>query len=55
VTICCNDLNSLGVTGNILEKSLFELYQSEERLRHVKLLKQGRKSELFLCADCETY
>lgn len=55
VTICCNDLNSLGVTGNILEKPLFELYRSEERLRHVELLKQGRKSELFLCADCESY
>jgi sulfatase maturation enzyme AslB (radical SAM superfamily) len=55
VTICCNDLNSLGVTGNILENSLFELYQSEERLRHVELLKQGRKSELLLCAECETY
>ena len=55
VTVCCNDLNSKGVVGNILDNSLWEVYRSQERRRYLDLLNQGRKAELDLCKDCQTF
>lgn len=55
VTICCNDLNSKGVVGNIMNNTLWELYDSPERRKYLDLLDAGRKSELELCKDCQTF
>ncbi len=55
VSVCCNDLNSQGVVGNILEEELYAIYKGEQRLRYVRLLKQGRKSELELCKNCVSF
>jgi radical SAM protein with 4Fe4S-binding SPASM domain len=55
VTVCCNDLNSKGVIGNILQNSLYEIYESEARKLYIHKLAQGKKHELELCKDCESY
>lgn len=55
VTVCCNDLNKKGVVGNVLKNDLYSIYKSKERLRYVELLKQGKKDELDLCRDCESF
>lgn len=55
VTVCCNDLNSLGIVGNVLESDLYSIYRSQERLKYVQLLQQGKKGELELCKDCLSF
>lgn len=55
VSVCCNDLNSEGVVGNILNESLYDVYKGQERLRYVQLLHEGRKDELDLCKNCVSF
>lgn len=55
VTVCCSDLNSKGVIGNIMEKDVVSIYKSRERMQYLDLLLRGRKSELALCSNCETF
>lgn len=55
VTVCCSDLNSKGVIGNIKEKDVVSIYKSKERMQYLGLLLKGRKNELALCANCETF
>jgi len=55
VSVCCNDLNSEGVVGNILEDALYEVYKGQQRLRYVHLLHEGRKDELDLCRNCVSF
>lgn len=55
ITVCCNDLNSQGVVGNVWEKTLWENYNSPERRRYLDLLDAGRKDELALCKDCQSF
>ncbi|NVK05885.1 MAG: radical SAM protein [Flavobacteriia bacterium] len=55
VSVCCNDLNSKGVIGNIMEKPLWKVYNSENRRRYLELLDKGRKEEIELCRDCVTF
>ncbi len=55
ISVCCNDLNSQGVVGNILKKGLYEIYKGDQRLRYVKLLNEGRKDELELCKNCISF
>lgn len=55
VSVCCNDLNSEGVVGNVLNKPLYDVYKGQERLRYVHLLHEGRKDELELCKNCVSF
>ncbi|KAB2805345.1 radical SAM protein [Phaeocystidibacter luteus] len=55
VTVCCNDLNSKGVVGNLWEKSLWEIYNSAERRKYLEFIDSGRKDELELCKDCMSF
>lgn len=55
VTVCCNDLNSKGVVGNMMQEPLIDIAQGKERRRYLDALLQGRKQELSLCAECETF
>ena len=55
VNVCCTDLNSKGVVGNINESSLFDVYNSSKRKKWLKLMYQRRKSEIDLCKNCETF
>jgi sulfatase maturation enzyme AslB (radical SAM superfamily) len=55
VTVCCNDLNSKGVIGSMLQQSLYDVYTSEARMEYVVKLNQGKKAELPLCAHCESF
>lgn len=55
VTVCCSDLNSRGVIGNLLQTNLYEIYASKERRRYLDLLYKNQKNALDLCKDCETF
>ena len=55
VTVCCADLNSKGVIGNINDSDLYSIYTSERRLDMLRKMYQRRKSEIELCKNCETY
>ena len=43
VSVCCNDLNSEGVVGNIHKEDLYEIYKGKDRMNYVRLLQEGRK------------
>ncbi len=55
VTLCCNDLNSKEITGNIHHQSLYSIYKSEKRLFYIQKHLKGNKDELMLCSGCETF
>jgi radical SAM protein with 4Fe4S-binding SPASM domain len=55
VTICCNDLNSKSIIGNITKTDLMDIYKCEERVRFLKLHLQGNKDQIPLCKNCETF
>jgi radical SAM protein with 4Fe4S-binding SPASM domain len=52
ITVCCVDLNSKGVIGNIMESSLFEISSSKQRKKMLNKLKRGKKKEIDLCKNC---
>ena len=55
VTVCCSDLNSKGVLDNILETSLYNIYNNKKRLHMVESLFNRKKHLLDLCKNCATY
>lgn len=55
VNVCCTDLNSRGVVGNIQQQSLFDVYNSPTRKKWLKLFYQRKKHEIDLCKNCETF
>jgi len=55
VTVCCADLNSKGVIGNISKESLFDIYNKPRRLKMLSKFMKGKKKEIDLCKDCETF
>lgn len=55
VTVCCSDLNSRGVIGNLKQESLLQVYQSKQRLSWLESLFMNRKAEVDLCKHCETF
>lgn len=52
VTVCCADLNSRGVIGNIRNGSLADILNCENRKKMIDLMKKGRRREIRLCANC---
>jgi radical SAM protein with 4Fe4S-binding SPASM domain len=55
ITVCCADLNSKGVIGNIEKEKLFDIYNKPQRTEMLKKFIQGKKKEIDLCKDCETF
>ncbi|MBL7890835.1 MAG: radical SAM protein [Bacteroidia bacterium] len=55
ITVCCADLNSKGVIGNILKEDLFSIYRKPQRLDMLHKFMKGKKKEIDLCKDCETF
>lgn len=55
VTVCCADLNSRGVVGNVKNSTMEDLYFSKERLNMLKLYSRNKKSEINLCQKCTGY
>jgi len=55
VTMCCNDLNSKGVVGNILNKPLAEIYNSKESREYLDKLMWGKRNQLELCKGCQSF
>ncbi len=55
VTVCCNDLNSKGVVGNIRRQSIPDIYQSPERMHYLAKHLRRKKGDLELCRNCETF
>lgn len=55
ITVCCADLNSKGVIGNIIKEDLFTIYSKPQRLEMLKKFVNNKKHEIDLCKDCETF
>ncbi len=55
ITVCCADLNSKGVIGNIKKERLFDIYKKPQRLEMLHKFIKGKKKEIDLCKDCETF
>lgn len=55
VTVCCADLNSRGVIGNVRQNTLEEVSKSMMRRRMIEKFAIGRKHAISLCADCTGY
>jgi len=52
VTVCCADLNSRGVIGNVRNESLADILNCEKRKEMIGLMKRRRRREIRLCANC---
>lgn len=55
ITICCNDLNSKAVIGNITQTDFLDIYNGKTRREYLKLHLQGKKNEIEFCKGCETF
>ena len=55
VTVCCNDLNGQGIIGNVMESSLWEIYNSPERRDYLHKIDSGQKADIPLCKDCQSF
>lgn len=55
INVCCTDLNSKGVVGNIKNNSLYDIYNSPTRREWLALMFKGKKSQIELCKNCETF
>jgi len=53
--VCCADLNSRGVIGNITQNTLEELYFSSERLLMIEMFVKNRKKQISLCENCDGF
>ncbi|MCK4669640.1 MAG: radical SAM protein [Nanoarchaeota archaeon] len=52
VTVCCADLNSKGVVGNLSEQDLYSIYRSPIRKKMIRCLLTGQKDKIPLCKNC---
>ena len=55
VTLCCADLNSRGIIGNVNDHTMEQLYFSKKRIETIKLFKKGDKHKIELCKHCTGY
>ncbi|MBI9034802.1 MAG: radical SAM protein [Bacteroidales bacterium] len=55
ITLCCNDLNSKEITGNIHTEDLYSIYKSNTRVQYLSQHLKGKKENLKLCQHCETF
>ncbi len=55
VTLCDVAFNAEICLGNIFEKSLYEIWNSPERMRILELNREGRMSEIGFCGFCTDY
>ncbi|MCL4856399.1 MAG: radical SAM protein [Flavobacteriales bacterium] len=55
VSVCCVDLNSKGVVGNINNDNLFDIYNSKLRRSWLELMFKRKKSQIDLCKNCDTF
>ena len=55
LTVCCADLNSRGVLGNVNKSSIESLILSKERKLMLKLFANGQKNKIDLCKSCCGY
>jgi len=52
VILCCNDWQRLTVLGNVKEKSLREIWSSEESKRIKRLILERKYSDISACRKC---
>lgn len=55
VTVCCSDLNSQGVVGNINQQDMYSIYNSPKRLHMIEMLYRNKKHQTEMCKDCPTF
>lgn len=52
VSPCCIDLNKRGVLGSLKNKSIYEIYHSNERKMMISKMYKNLRKEIELCKDC---
>jgi radical SAM protein with 4Fe4S-binding SPASM domain len=52
VVLCCADMYSRVVMGNVEQQSLVEIWNADRFVRYRERLKLGQRSTLDLCRDC---
>jgi len=52
VSPCCIDLNKRGVLGSLKDKSIYEIYHSNERRMIISKMYKNLRKEIELCKDC---
>jgi radical SAM protein with 4Fe4S-binding SPASM domain len=55
VTVCCADLNSRGVIGNVNNNKLESIFMNTKRLNMLNKFTQNKKEEIDLCKNCIGY
>jgi radical SAM protein with 4Fe4S-binding SPASM domain len=55
ITVCCADLNSKGVIGNVMKDKLNTIYNNPKRINMLDKFIKGKKHEIDLCKGCETF
>lgn len=55
VALCCSDFEGLGNMGNANDQNLNEIWNGPKFKHYRNLHRQGRRSELQLCKNCESY
>lgn len=55
VTVCCADLNSAGVIGNINDNDLADIFLSNKRIKMINKFLCKRMENIPLCSKCSGY
>jgi MoaA/NifB/PqqE/SkfB family radical SAM enzyme len=55
VTVCCADLNSRGVVGNIKNQKLEDIFMNTKRIDMIDKFTQNKKCDIDLCKNCIGY
>ena len=54
-TICCWDSSERAVIGDVMKRSVLDIWNGEINRRYRALLAEGRRDEILLCSRCEAY
>ena len=54
VVLCCNDYYESHVFGNVKDKSILEIWNSEDFQQYRQLLRRGHRAEIDICENCDT-
>lgn len=52
VSPCCMDLNQRGTIGNVNKKSIYEIFNSPERLKIISEMEKMKRQNIDLCRHC---
>lgn len=53
VLLCCNDYYEKHIFGNVKDKPILEIWNSEKFKRYRELLRKGYREKIDICKDCD--